>query len=289
MCGARVGFWAMKRRAGGASRCLVAVLGVWFFFGAGMVAESPRTFATPQELLAAMIAQERDSAAHHERYEFLSVERSDRTGGHVWTERVVETSVGRVRRLLAEDGVPLSAQREQQERGRLANILAHPEEFERAEAGRMNDEAHERTMLDDLDRGFVLENVALEDGVWHVDFRPNPGFSPSGIEERVLHGMSGWLAIDAQDLRLVHIEAKLPADVNIGFGLLATIHAGSHFASDRELIEGHWRTVHVVTEIRGKAALFKSVGKDSDLTRSDFHYLDPNITLAQAVALVEQP
>ena len=289
MCGAKVGFRDLKRRSGGASKYLAVVAGICFFAGPGLVAESPRTFATPQDLLGAMITQERDSAAHHERYEYLSVERSDRTGGHVWTERVVETGRGKVRLLVAEDGVPISAERQQQERGRLANLLAHPEEFERSEAARMNDEAHERQMLDDLDKGFLLENVALEDGVWHIDFRPNPDYSPSGIEERVLHGMSGWLAIDAQDLRLVHIEAKLPTDVNIGFGLLATIHAGSHFASDRELIEGHWRTVHVVTDIRGKAALFKSVGKDSDLTRSDFHYLDPDITLAQAVALVEQP
>jgi len=43
-----------------------------------------------------------------------------------------------------------------------------------------------------------------------------------------------------------------------------------------------------MTDIRGKAALFKSVSRSSDLTRSDFHYLDPDITLAQAVALVEQ-
>jgi len=289
MCGATVVFRDLKRWSGKVSKWLVVVAGVCVFAGTGLVAETPRSFATPQELLRAMIAQERDSAAHHERYEYLSVERSERTGGHAWTERVVETGRGKVRLLLAEDGVPISAARQQQERGRLANLLAHPEEFEHSEAARMNDEAHARMMLDDLDKGFLLEHVALEDGVWHVDFKPNPGYSPSGIEERVLHGMSGWLAIDAQDLRLVHIEAKLPADVNIGFGLLATVRAGSHFASDRELIEGHWRTVHVVTEIRGKAALFKSVGKDSDLTRSDFHYLDPDITLEQAVALVEQP
>jgi len=44
--------------------------------------------------------------------------------------------------------------------------------------------------------------------------------------------------------------------------------------------------VHVVTDVRGKAALFKSVGKNSEVSRSEFVYLDPNITLAQAVELV---
>jgi len=253
-----------------------------------MKAATPLTFQTPNQLLEAMIQQEQNSAARHERYEYLSKERSDRTGGHVWTERVVETGNGKIRLLLAVDGVPVSPEKAQQERQRLAAIVADPSEFERLEAERMGDEAKSRQMLDDLDKGFVLDNVKLEDGVWRINFRPNPDFSPSGIEERVLHGMSGWLTIDAKDLRLVHIEARLPADVSIGFGFLATIHAGSHFASDREFIDGHWRTVHVVTDIRGKAILFKSVGKDSDLTRSDFHYLDPDITLAKAVELVEK-
>jgi len=253
-----------------------------------LTAATPLAFQTPKQLLDAMIEQERNSAAHHERYEYLSNERSDRTGGRVWTERVVETGNGKIRLLLAVDGVPVSAEKAQQERARLAAIVANPAEFERTEADRMNDEAKSRQMLDNLDQGFVLDNVTLENGVWHINFRPNPDFSPSGIQERVLHGMSGWLTIDAKDLRLVHIEGRLPADVNIGFGLLATIHAGSHFASDREFIDGHWRTVHIVTDIRGKAILFKSVGKDSDLTRSDFHYLEPDITLAQAVELVEK-
>jgi len=30
------------------------------------------------------------------------------------------------------------------------------------------------------------------------------------------------------------------------------------------------------------------VGRSSDTARSEFHYLDPNITVAQAVALVEK-
>jgi len=251
-------------------------------------AATPLAFQSPNQLLEAMIQQERSSAARHERYEYLSKERSDRTGGHTWTERVVETGNGKIRLLLAVDGIPVSPEKAQQERERLAAIVSNPEEFEHLEAERMGDEAKSRQMLNDLDKGFVLDNVALENGMWRIDFHPNPDFSPSGIEERVLHGMTGWLTIDAKDLRLVHIEASLPTDVNIGFGFLATIHAGSHFASDREFIDGHWRTVHVVTDIRGKAILFKSVGKDSDLTRSDFHYLDPDLTLAKAVELVEK-
>jgi hypothetical protein len=245
------------------------------------------TFGSPVQLVQAMIAKETESASKHERYSYMSNERSDRTGGHMWTEKVVETGEGRVRFLEAEDGTPLSAERVGAERARLADIAAHPDAFTSAQAAQQSDELKARQMLDELPKAFVLENVKLEGGTWRVDFRPNPGFSPSGMQARVLDAMTGWLAIDAKDLRLVHIEGHLPGDVSIGFGILATIKAGSHFMSDRAYIDGHWRTVHVVTDIRGKAILFKSVSKNSDIGRSDFHYLQGDITLADAVTMAE--
>jgi hypothetical protein len=234
-----------------------------------------------------MVARENDEAAHHDRYEFISTERSDRTGGHLWTEQVVETQSGSVRELLAEDGKPISEARRQQERQKLAGILADPAEMQRREQAQRNDEAHARLMLATLPRAFLFDNVRLENGVWKMDFHPNPAYAPSGMEERVLHGMSGWLAIDARQERLIHLEATLPRDVSIGFGLLATIRAGSHVVSDRVDEEGHWRTVHVVTDIRGKAMLFKTVCRNSDVTRSEFQYLDPGTTIAQGVRMLE--
>jgi hypothetical protein len=244
--------------------------------------------ATALELVQAMVKNEDDSAAHRDRYEFVSNERSERTGGHMWTERVVEIPAGRVRLLLAEDGKPLSPEREQQERARLAAVMASPDAFLEREQTQKNDEASARKMLDLLPQGFVFDNVRLQDGVWRMDFHPNPDFSPGGIEERALHGMSGWVAIDAGQMRLLHIEGKLNKDVSIGFGLLATIRAGSCFSTDRSEIDGHWRTVRVATDIRGKAILFKTVSKNSEITRSAFRYLGPSITLAEAVGLVEQ-
>lgn len=244
---------------------------------------------TPEQLVRAMVAHEDDESAHRDRYEFLSNERSDRTAGHLWTERVVETASGRIRFLVAEDGQPLSSERQQQETARLAEIVAEPDAFVRKEQAQKNDEAQARKMLDLLPNAFIFDNVRLSDGVWRMDFHPNPAYSPSGIQERVLCGMSGWVAIDAHAQRLRHIEGSLPQDVSIGFGLLATIKAGSRFSSDRASMDGHWRTVHIATDIRGKAALFKSVAKKSEISRSEFHYLDAGTTIPQAVALVEHP
>lgn len=242
---------------------------------------------TAEQVVSGMIAHEEDDSAHRDTYEFLSKERSARTGGKVWTERVVETSFGRVRYLLAVDGRPLSAEQEAAERGRLAAIVADPEAFLAKERAQKDDETSARKMLDLLPKAFVFENVRLKEGVWTMDFRPNPAYAAHGIEERVLCAMSGTVMIDAAAERLMHVEGRLAQDVSIGFGLLATVKAGSHFASDRADEEGHWRTLHVLTSINGKAALFKVVGKDAEVTRTEFRYLEPGMTVAQAVSLAE--
>src|SRR5271168_5610201 len=95
-----------------------------------------------RRIVETMLAHEGDPAEHRNMYMYLSEERSERTGGHLWTERVVETAMGKVRLLLAEDGKPLSPARQAAERARLADIAAHPDAFQRREQEMKNDEDH---------------------------------------------------------------------------------------------------------------------------------------------------
>jgi hypothetical protein len=250
---------------------------------------SAQTSPAIGDIVKTMISRELDASAHKRLFDYLSVERSDRTGGKLWTEHVVETSIGRVRFLMAEDGKPLAPEHMAQERARLANDIANPAAFEAREKTQKDDEAHARQMLDLLPKAFLLENLREEGDDWRIDFRPDPGYSTSGIEEKVLHGMSGFLLINRKEMRMHAIEGRMPNDVSIGFGLLATVHAGSNFSSLKAPYQDQWRTVRVLSDIRGKAALFKSIAKNQDVTRSQFHRLDAPLSLAQAVALAELP
>jgi hypothetical protein len=47
-----------------------------------------------RRIVDTMLAHEGDPAEHRINYMYLSEERSERTGGHLWTERVVETDLG---------------------------------------------------------------------------------------------------------------------------------------------------------------------------------------------------
>jgi hypothetical protein len=240
---------------------------------------------TPQELLLAVARNENAAADKAEHYEYLSNERSGRTGGHLWTERVIETGPGRMRLLIAEDGRPLSPERQQAERARLQRIAQHPEEFIKKEQNTRVEEKRARDLLEVLPKDFLFENVQLKNGVWSLGFRPNPDYAPSGVEERVLHAMAGTLVIDQREERLLHMDFHMVHDVPIGFGL-ADVRMGTNFESDRQLLEGHWHTTHIATEVRAKAIFFKNLDLNVVLTRSDFRLLDHNVSVQEAAQLL---
>ncbi|MEO8737121.1 MAG: hypothetical protein ABI380_11335 [Edaphobacter sp.] len=266
------------RLVAGALVCLLGVGGL-----------SAQTVGSAKALVATMLTHEDYEAAHRGHYMYLSNERSERTGGHLWREKVVETTAGKVRMLVAEDGQLLSGDRLAAERAKLAEIAAHPDEFQRQQQTRKDDERHAKEMLDLLPKAFLLENERQDGQFVKIDFRPNPDYVPQSMEERVMHGMAGSMLVDSRAGRLHELEGRLPEDVNIGFGLLATIHAGSNFSTTRDPVPGdEWKTVVVDTDINGRAIFFKSIGKKDHSEHSEFKPVPQNLTVAQAVEMVEK-
>jgi hypothetical protein len=229
-----------------------------------------------------------NTGEHSNLYMYMSEERSDRTSGHLWTERVAETSVGKVRLLVAEDGQTLNPGRAAAERARLADIAAHPEAFQRREQAVKGDEQHAEQMLVLLQKGFLFEEPRVEGGDLQIAFRPDPAYQPLSLEERVMHGMSGSILVDERTMELHRIEARLPADVSLGYGLLGTIHAGSSFSTTHEPEPGNeWKTSALDTEIDGKVLFFKSIGKRESVVHRDFKLLQSDISVPQAVKMLE--
>jgi hypothetical protein len=272
--------------ASGSALCLLLALPIGVF---GAAADVPSQPGSAKQLIDTLLANE-DAAAHYkDHYSYLSQEKSERTAGHLWTEKVVETDAGKVRMLLAEDGKPLSPERVAQERGRLAQIVADPAAFAKRQQAIKDDEIHARQMLTLAPRAFLFGDVSMEGGYLRVDYRPNPAYETQTMEERVLHAMSGTLLIDPKAMRLHRIDGRLPEDVTIGFGLLATIRAGSSFDTTRDKLDPDWKTTAVDTNINGKAIFFKSIAKNEHAVHTNFVRVPNDLTVAQAVAMVEQP
>ncbi len=237
-------------------------------------------------MLTALIVHEDEDALHRGRYLYLSTERSDRTGEHLWTERVVETRLGRIRYLIAEDGKPLSPERAATERARIVEIGAHPDAFQRREQALKNDETRAKQMLQLLPKAFLFDSPAREGPYLKLRFRPDPAYSPQSMEDRVLASMSGTITVEENTARLHVIEGRLSQDVLLGFGLIATIKSGSSFATTRDRVEGSdWKTASLDTDINGRAIFFKAIAKRQHSEHSGFKHLADDLSFEQAVAL----
>jgi hypothetical protein len=279
------GFGRGLRRWSGVTLCWLAMSGL----GRVQAADMPMTNASAKQLVERMLAVEDAEARRKGRYEYLSRERSERTGGRLWTERVVETSAGKLRRLIAEDGQPLAGDRAQAESARLAEIAANPEGFRRRSEALKNDEKHAKEMLGLLAKAFRFDGMRQEGEFVTIDFKPDPAYTPQSLEERVLHGMEGTLQVDVKSERLHRLEGRLPADLSIGYGLVATIRAGSNFSTQREPVPGNeWKTAVLDTDINGRAIFFKAIGKKEHAEHSDFVQIPMETTVTQAVALLER-
>jgi hypothetical protein len=240
-------------------------------------------------LVRILVAHESEASLRQPPFRYLAQERSERTGGHLWTENVVETTCGKVKLLIAEDGQPLNAERAALERTRLDEIAAHPDAFRRREQAMRNDEIHAKDMLTLLARAFLFDPPQPEGPYLRIRFRPDPAYAPQSIEERVLHGMTGSLLIEPKAVRLRAIEGRLANDVGIGFGLIASIRAGSSFATTRRDVEGEeWKAETVNTDIAGRAIIFKTIAKKQSAEYARFERVPADTTPAQAVALLER-
>ena len=242
-----------------------------------------------RRIVETMLVHEGDPAEHRLKYMYLSEERSDRTGGHLWKERVVETDMGKVRLLLAEDGKPLSLERMAAEKAKLADIAAHPYSFQRREQSMKNDEEHAEQMLALLHKAFLFDDPHADGSDVRIAYRPDPAYQPRTMEEKVLHAMSGAVLVDERTMQLHRIEGTIPADVGLGYGILGSVHAGSSFSTEHEMEPGgEWKDALVNTAIEGKAMLFKEIGRNEHVVHSEFQRLPDSISVAEAVALLER-
>jgi hypothetical protein len=250
-------------------------------------ADVARSSDAARKVVDTMLAHEGDPAEHRFKYMYLCEERSERTGGHLWLERVVETPMGKVRLLLAEDGKPLSVDRQEVERAKLKEIAAHPDAFQKREQAMKNDEQHAEQMLALLHKAFLFDEPRTEGSDLRIGFRPDPAYQPKTMEEKVLHAMSGTVLVDERTNQLHRIEGKIPSDVSLGYGLLGTIHAGSSFSTEHEMEQGgEWKDALVNTAIEGKAMLFKEIGRNEHVVHSEFKRMSDSINVAEAVALL---
>jgi hypothetical protein len=241
---------------------------------------------TPLQVVTAMVQNEKQARQHRTFFRYTSVERSARTGGHLWTENVAETPDGLLRRLIAEDGEPLSSDRAAAEDRRIAALVRDPAALRAADADRRADEARMGKILDVTPKAFLFTTDGMQGVCLRIAFRPNPAFTPSTYDERVVHGLAGTILIRMPAGRLCGIEGHLLDRVSFGFGLLGHIEKDSRFRVIRAPVtETDWKNSKIEVHVDGRILLLKSISRDEDAHHSGAEPLPPHLSLAQAAAL----
>ena len=241
---------------------------------------------TPLQVVTAMVRNEKQARQHRTFFRYTSVERSERTGGHLWKENVVETPDGLLRRLVEEDGKPLTPDRTAEEDRHIAALVADPDALRDADADRRADEARLEKILDILPKVFLFNADGMQDDCVRIAFRPNPAFTPSSYDERIVHGLAGTILVRMPAERLCGIEGHLIDRVSFGFGILGHIEKDSRFRVTRTPVTAtDWKSTRIEVHLDGKILLLKSISRDQDAHHSGAEPLPLHLSLAQAAAL----
>ncbi|HLJ77938.1 MAG TPA: hypothetical protein VKT75_11030 [Acidobacteriaceae bacterium] len=247
-------------------------------------AQTPST-AAPAESALNLIRDVVYNETHTPERELRWEYRSERVtpGQHVLREQV-ETSQGTVFRVVAENGAPLDDVQRQQEEQRIEQSIQDTAALARTERENRDDEERLMRGLELLPQAMLFDYQASpRDGVVAIAFRPNPAYSASGFEPRIVHALTGTVLVDARSRRLIEIRGTVAERVDFGFGMLGHLEKGGTFVVHRRQINGEtWKTDVIDVHLAGKLLLLKSFCKDQRETRSDFRPVPGELTLAQA-------
>ncbi len=239
-------------------------------------------------LIQTMANNEVTARKQEARFSYVAEERSVRTGGHLWKEKVVETDDGPLHRLIAVDGRTLTAGEAKVEADRIGALVADPSAFRQTNAAHLDDESHAAQLLQLLPKAFLVTPAGEEHGCTRFAFRPNPAYQPASYEERVVHAMGGTVSLQQPVNRLCHLDAKILEPVAFGYGFLGRIEQGGHFSLERTPVnEKNWKSDRISVHMQGRILLLKSLTRDQDVLRTEIREAPKHLSLEEAARLTQ--
>lgn len=208
---------------------------------------------------------------------------------------VIESKDGSVARLILKDGRPLTEDEDKDERNRLNDMLANPDEF----AKHIKDDASGKKLADQLMRlmpdamiysytpgqpqtgknGGNLEVV--------IDYKPNPKFSPPITAAEALTGLEGRVWVDAKSHHLVRMEGTVFRAVNFGWGMLAHIYPGGHLSIEQtDAGNNRWIFTKFKEDIKIRALMLKTVHIQSEVEAGSFQTLPGPMSYQEAIRVL---
>lgn len=204
---------------------------------------------------------------------------------------------GWVQKLVSENGVPLTPEREAKELKRVSEELEKaereaPRRTEKRERERAKQREKRRAKAaksgakeaeedeDDVEISTFLRACEFfsprrerfrDRDVIVFDFRPRAGFKPSNGGESLVSKLSGVIWVDPTERQVMRLEARLVESFKMGGGLLASVKPGSAFLFEQtRLEEGIWLPRYSQVNASARIMLFKGLSINETNEFSDF-------------------
>jgi hypothetical protein len=219
--------------------------------------------------------------ADHTRWLYLDVDRKPNLKIKQW---VAQTGNGDVRRVIEENGQPLS---EGEQRSRMDDFVRDTATQAKQRKSDEHDDEQARQMLNLLPQAFVWKIQTRQNGKTVLHFTPDPHFHPPSYQARVFAAMEGEMTVDNAQHRIARLSGRMIHDVKFGYGLFGELKAGGTFDVERrETGDGVWQITETHVHIEGRALLFKSISEEEDDVKTSLKQIPPNLTLADAEKLL---
>lgn len=182
-----------------------------------------------------------------------------------------------VRRLVAEEGRPLSTKDQAKEDRKLEKqVLEIEKEAAAAAKGPGGKSARgERS----ISIGAGLKTTRMINPRWEqyegrelvvFDFEPNLAYKPKDTAEKLMQKVAGTLWVDAADRQVVRFEAKLLESYKVGGGLLASVKPGATFIVEQTRVNNEiWLPSQIEFQLDARA-LFVGVSMNRIVRYSDY-------------------
>jgi hypothetical protein len=181
----------------------------------------------------------------------------------------------------------LNAVDEREEQERLDHLLRSPQEQARHRQDFIDDEKRIGRILALLPEAFLFEDAGVENGCFHLRFRPNPDYPPRSIEARIFHAMRGDLWIDARLKRMERLDGQLEENVDFGYGILGRLYKGGWFRLQRTQVSStEWKAERLEIHMNGRALFLKTISRETSEVRGGFAPIPAGLNLAQGVRLL---
>lgn len=184
----------------------------------------------------------------------------------------------RIRRLVAKNGKPLTANQEADENKRVEKRIREIEKKEAEKvrkaqkeresaqnnSGSSDSEDDQRLSISDILRASKLVNPRRERyrnrDVIVFDYEPLPGYKPQKDYEKLFGKMAGALWVDAADKQVARVEARLVEPFKIAGGLLASLKEGASFVLEQDRLNNEiWLPTRADINLGLKVFLIKGI------------------------------